>query len=34
MYQNHKSEILLAKPLIKDDIVFTKSVVYLCQNDR
>ncbi|MDE4984569.1 YqgE/AlgH family protein, partial [Francisella tularensis] len=23
MYQNHKSEILLATPLIKDDIVFT-----------
>ncbi|MDE4963614.1 YqgE/AlgH family protein, partial [Francisella tularensis subsp. holarctica] len=26
MYQYHKSEILLATPLIKDDIVFTKSV--------
>ncbi|ALB01543.1 hypothetical protein ACH24_02035 [Francisella persica ATCC VR-331] len=34
MYQNHKSEILLATPLIKDDTVFTKSVIYLCQNNR
>ncbi|QIW10180.1 YqgE/AlgH family protein [Francisella sp. LA112445] len=34
MFQNHKSEILLATPLIKDDAIFTKSVIYLCQNDR
>ena len=34
MLQNHKSEILLATPLIKDDAIFTKSVIYLCQNDR
>ena len=34
MFQNHKSEVLLATPLIKDDVIFTKSVIYLCQNDR
>jgi putative transcriptional regulator len=34
MFQSHKSEILLATPLIKDDTIFTKSVIYLCQNDR
>lgn len=34
MFENHKSEILLATPLIKNDKVFTKSVIYLCQNDR
>ena len=34
MFQNHKSEVLLATPLIKDDAIFTKSVIYLCQNDR
>ena len=34
MFQNHKSEVLLATPLIKNDAIFTKSVIYLCQNDR
>ena len=34
MFQNNKSEVLLATPLIKDDAIFTKSVIYLCQNDR
>lgn len=34
MFQNHKSEILLATPLIQDDAIFTKSVIYLCQNDK
>ncbi|AJC49094.1 YqgE/AlgH family protein [Allofrancisella guangzhouensis] len=34
MFQNHKSEILLATPLIKNDAVFTQSVIYLCQNDK
>ncbi|QLE78341.1 YqgE/AlgH family protein [Francisella sp. Scap27] len=34
MFQNHKSEVLLATPLVKNDIIFTKSVIYLCQNDR
>ena len=34
MFQNDKSEILLATPLIEDDAIFTKSVIYLCQNDR
>ncbi|QIV94537.1 YqgE/AlgH family protein [Allofrancisella frigidaquae] len=34
MFQNHKSEILLATPLIKNDVIFTQSVIYLCQNDK
>ena len=34
MFQNYKSEMLLATPLIKDDDIFTKSVIYLCQNDK
>lgn len=34
MFQNHKSEILLATPLIQNDAIFTKSVIYMCQNDK
>lgn len=34
MFQNHKSEVLLATPLVKNDAIFTKSVIYLCQNDK
>ncbi|GAB4223029.1 MAG: YqgE/AlgH family protein [Francisella sp.] len=34
MSQSQKSEILLATPSIKNDLVFTKSVVFLCQNNR
>ncbi len=34
MFTNHKSEVLVATPLIKNDMIFTKSVIYMCQNDK
>ena len=34
MFEDHRNEILLATPLIKNDVIFTQSVIYLCQNDR
>ncbi|APC96452.1 YqgE/AlgH family protein [Pseudofrancisella aestuarii] len=34
MFSNHKSEVLVATPLIKNDLVFSESVIYLCQNDK